>query len=218
MGASAADRSSIRVLVVEDHEVMAEALQALLAAEPDIEVVGRAATAAEAVALAAKTSPNVILADYRLPDGTGADIGAAVRRQSPAPKVVVLSAVETVAAMLSAVEAGARGYLLKSRAAAEVFDAVRRAAAGEMLIPASVLASLLPQRGEQAVLLASLTSREREILSLMAGGLDNQAVADRLGIRYSTVRSHVRNVISKLNAHSKMEAVVRAEQLGLIQH
>lgn len=211
-----ASEASIRVLVVEDHQVMAQALQALLDAEADMDVVGAVSTVAEAMQLVAAARPAVILADYRLPDGTGADIAAAVRLHRPRPAVVLLSAVDTIAALLAAVESGARGYLLKSSAASDVFDAVRRAAKGEMLIPATVLADLLAERGEQAMLLGSLTVREREILGLMADGLDNNAVAARLGIRYGTVRSHVRNVIAKLNAHSKMEAIVRAQQLGII--
>jgi DNA-binding NarL/FixJ family response regulator len=211
------DKGRIRVLIVEDHQVMAEALRALLDGEPEMNVVALAATVKDAVRLAAETSPDVILADYRLPDGTGADIARAVRLNRPRPAVVFLSAVDTVAALLAAIEAGAKGYLLKSRAASEVFDAVRKAAAGQMLIPSAVLADLLAQRGEQAVLLGALTGREREVLKLMAEGLDNGEVAERLGIRYGTVRSHVRNLIAKLNAHSKMEAVVRAEELGLIE-
>jgi DNA-binding NarL/FixJ family response regulator len=212
-----AERGPIRVLVVEDHQVMAQALAALFEGEQDMEVVGPVATVEDAIRLAAETTPNVILADYRLPDGTGADIATAVRWQRPRPAVVFLSAVDTVAALMAAAEAGAKGYLLKSRAASEVFDSVRRAAAGEMLIPSTVLAGLLAQKGEQAILLGALTSREREVLQLMAEGLDNSEVATRLGIRYGTVRSHVRNLIAKLNAHSKMEAVVRAGELGLIE-
>jgi two-component system, NarL family, nitrate/nitrite response regulator NarL len=210
-------RAPIRVLIVEDHQVMAEALSALLGREADVEVVGWVTTVADAVRLAAERSPDVILADFRLPDGTGADVASAVRQRRPRPAVVLLSAVDTVAALLAAVEAGARGYLLKSRAASDVLDAVRRAARGEMLVPSSVLADLLAQRGRQAVLLGSLTARERDVLKLMAEGLDNNQVATRLGIRYGTVRSHVRNLIAKLDAHSKMEAVVRAEELGLIE-
>jgi two-component system, NarL family, nitrate/nitrite response regulator NarL len=217
MGTSHDERAPIRVLVVEDHRVIAEALSALLQREPDVEMVGVTATVQEALRVAREASPNVILADFRLPDGTGADIAAAVRHRRPRQSVVLLSAVDTVAALLAAVEAGAKGYLLKSRAGSEVLDAVRRAARGEMLIPAAVLADLLAQRGEQAVLLGALTDRERDVLKLMAEGLDNSAVAERLGIRYGTVRSHVRNLIGKLNAHSKMEAVVRAEELGLIE-
>ncbi len=207
----------IRVLIVEDHPVMAEALSALLQREVDVEVVAMAVTLRDALHLVSDACPDVILADFRLPDGTGADIAAAVRHRRPRPSVVLLSAVDTVAALLAAVEAGAKGYLLKSRTAPEVLDAVRRAARGEMLIPSSVLAELLAQRGQQAVLLGSLSAREREVLKLMAQGLDNSQVAERLGIRYGTVRSHVRNLISKLNAHSRMEAVVRAEELGLIE-
>jgi two-component system, NarL family, nitrate/nitrite response regulator NarL len=209
--------SPVRVLIVEDHRVMAEALAALVRGEPDLEVIGPVATVRDAVRLAAEASPDVILADYRLPDGTGADIAAAVRGSRPKPAVVFLSAVDTVAALLAAAEAGGSGFLLKSRAASEVFDAIRRAAEGEMLIPSSVLAGLLSQKGEQAVLLGALTAREREVLRLMSEGLDNAEVAKRLGIRYGTVRSHVRNLIAKLNAHSRMEAVVRAAELGLVE-
>lgn len=216
MVADRGSEASIRVLVVEDHQVMAQALRVLLDGEADMDVVGAVATVADALRLAAEARPDVILADYRLPDGTGADIAAAVRLHRPRPAVVLLSAVDTVAALLAAVESGARGYLLKSSAASDVFHAVRRAARGEMLIPATMLAELLAERGEQAMLLGALTAREREILGLMAEGLDNNAVAARLGIRYGTVRSHVRNVIAKLNAHSKMEAIVRARQLGII--
>lgn len=207
----------IRVLIVEDHDVIGEAMSALLQREADVEVVGRATTVGEALRLTNERSPHVILADFRLPDGTGADIAAAVRGRRPHPAVVLLSAVDTVAALLAAVESGARGYLLKSRAASDVLDAVRRAAMGEMLIPSSVLVDLLGQRGRQAVLLSSLTARERDVLKLTAQGLSNSEVAERLGIRYGTVRTHVRNLIAKLDAHSKMEAVVRAEELGLIE-
>jgi DNA-binding NarL/FixJ family response regulator len=207
----------IRVLIVEDHPVMAEALSALLEREEDVEVVAVATNVRDALQLVTEATPDVILADFRLPDGTGADIAAAVRHRRPRPSVLLLSAIDTVAALLAAVEAGAKGYLLKSRTAPEVLDGIRRAARGEMLIPSSVLAELLAQRGEQAVLLGSLSAREREVLKLMAEGLDNSQVAERLGIRYGTVRSHVRNLISKLNAHSRLEAVVRAEELGLIE-
>lgn len=197
--------------------VMGEGLRALLDTQPDLEVVGLATTVRDAVSLAARTAPVVVLADYRLPDGTGADLAVALRGQRPRAAVVFLSAVDTAATLIAAVEAGARGYLLKSRAGEEVVDAVRRAAAGEMLIPATVIAELLSRKGEQAVLLGSLTDRERDILRLMAEGVDNRGVARRLGIRYGTVRSHVRSLIAKLGAHTRMEAVVHAEDLGMIE-
>ena len=161
---------------------MAEAMSALLEREDDVEVVAMAANVRDALQLVTDASPDVILADFRLPDGTGADIAAAVRRRRPRPSVLLLSAVDTMAALMSAaVEAGAKGYLLKSRTAPEVLDGIRRAARGEMLIPSSVLAELLAHRGEQAVLLGSLSAREREVLKqLMAEGLDNSQVAERL--------------------------------------
>jgi DNA-binding NarL/FixJ family response regulator len=131
MRTPAAESVPIRVLVVEDHQVMAEALSALLQREADVEMVGVATTVRDGLRLAAEASPDVILADFRLPDGTGADIAAAVRHRRPRRSVVLLSAVDTVAALLAAVEAGARGYLLKSRAAADVLDAVRRGQGGD---------------------------------------------------------------------------------------
>jgi two-component system NarL family response regulator len=209
-------RRPITVLVVDPHLVVAEGLESLFASQPEFEVVGRASTVKEAITLAAGTAPDVVLADFRLPDGTGAEIAQSLRERRSRAAVVLLSEVESVGALLAAAEAGGRGYILKKRAASEVFDAVRRAAAGELLIPAPVLAELLSRKGDQAVLLSSLTEREREILGLMAKGLDNRQVAERLGITYGTVRSHVRSVVSKLGAHSKMEAVVHAEELGLI--
>jgi DNA-binding NarL/FixJ family response regulator len=121
------------------------------------------------------------------------------------------------AVLREAVKAGARGYLLKTQPAAELVDAVRRTAAGELLIPAATLAGLIAvsERGPQ--LLDRLTHREHEILRLLAEGLDNRGIAARLGIGYVTVRSHLRNLSSKLNAHSKLEVLARAAELRLIE-
>jgi DNA-binding NarL/FixJ family response regulator len=126
-------------------------------------------------------------------------------------------------AIFAAVQAGACGYLPKTMAAAPIVDAVRRAHAGEMLLPPEMLVDLLRrergrslERAERDKVRASLTPREREVLGLMAGGMDNQAIADRLTLSFSTVRGYVQAVIEKLGAHSKLEAVVRANSLGLL--
>jgi DNA-binding NarL/FixJ family response regulator len=116
-----------------------------------------------------------------------------------------------------AVRAGARGYLLKTQPADELVDAVRRIAGGEMLIPAAALAELMVGSDDRAHLLDRLTSREHEVLRLLAVGLDNRGIAARLGIGYVTVRSHLRNLSSKLDAHSKLEVLAHAAELGLIQ-
>lgn len=213
----------IRILVVEDHLVVAEALAALLANQPGMEVVGVSHTIADSVELASTFQPDVVLMDFRLPDGTGDEAARAIRIESPASAVVFLTAEDTPAAWLAAVGAGACGYLLKSEPGEQVVASIRRAAEGEILIPQRVLAELLVQ---QRHLLAeerkssryrdSLTPRETEILRLMTQGLDNRDIADNLHLAVLTVRTHVQHVLEKLEAHSKLEAVVRAAQLGLL--
>jgi two-component system, NarL family, nitrate/nitrite response regulator NarL len=208
---------TVRILLIEDHQLVAEGLQLLLDREPDFEVVGIAANGAEALRQARDLEPDVLLVDFRLPDATGAEIAASIRRQLPRVVTIFLSMVINPVLLLDAVRAGARAYLLKSQAGSELVNTVRRALAGEMLIPASVLAELVANQGERAQLVEKLTPREKELLALVAEGLDNWTIADRLGITYATVRGHLRNLLGKLDAHSKLEAVVRASELGLIE-
>jgi two-component system, NarL family, nitrate/nitrite response regulator NarL len=210
------------VLIVEDHRVVAEGLAVLLGEHPDLRVAGWAATVAEAGRLAARQPVDVAVVDYWLPDGTGVEASAAVRAAHPDAAVVFLSADDGDEIMLAALEAGASGYLVKTAGGADVAEAVRRAGAGEILVPAKQLAALLTRRREHARRqservrrLASLTPRERQVLALMAEGLDNRDIAERLGVSYATVRSHVRHLLGKLGARSKLEAVVRATDWGL---
>jgi two-component system nitrate/nitrite response regulator NarL len=217
------DHPRITVLLVEDHLLVAEGLAAMLRATGDLQVVGTAATTAEAIRLAADQQPDVVVMDSHLPDGAGAEIAVRIRERQPRVAIVFLSADESEVAMIAAVRAGACAYLPKSRATADVIDAVRRAAEGEMLIPAAQLARLLSRSHEMARdederqrLLVSLTRREMEVLALMAEGLDNRAVAAELGIGFSTVRGHVQNILEKLDAHSKLEALACAARHGLL--
>jgi DNA-binding NarL/FixJ family response regulator len=207
----------VRVLIVDDHRVVAEGIRLVLAQHDDLEVVGVAGDAAEATALAAATCPDILLIDYQLPDATGAQVAARLRECQPGLRVLFLSMVMNDALLREAVRAGARGYLLKTQPAAELVDAVRRTADGELLIPAATLAGLIagPRHGPH--LLDRLTPREQEILRLLAEGLDNRRIAARLGIGYVTVRSHLRNLSSKLDAHSKLEVLARAAELRLIE-
>jgi DNA-binding NarL/FixJ family response regulator len=207
----------VKILIVEDHKIVAEGLQSLITQESDLEVVGLASTVEEARRLGRESRPDVILVDFRLPDGNGAEAVAAIRKVVPKVSVLFLSAVDSPAALMAAIQVGARGYLLKAEAAAKVVAAVRRVAAGEMLISASALAALIAEKGEQTHLIDTLTHREREVLRLMAQGLDNREIAERLSIEYGTVRSHIRNLIAKLEVHNKMQAIVRAVQLGLLE-
>lgn len=217
------DHPPVTVLLVEDHRLVAEGLAAMLNATADIRVVGTAATAADAIRLALKEQPGVLVMDSHLPDGDGADIVGRIREVQPQVAVIFLSADESEAAMIAAVRAGACAYLPKSRATADVIDAVRRAAEGEMMIPAAQLARLLARSHEMARddderhrLLESLTRREKEVLALMAEGLDNRAIAADLGIGFTTVRGHVQNILEKLDAHSKLEALACAARYALL--
>jgi DNA-binding NarL/FixJ family response regulator len=207
----------IRVLVVEGFRLVAQALHVLLGAEPDIEVVGYAVTAAEAISLATELKPDVVVIDFWLAGASGANTATEIARIVPDVKTLFLGSTIGSASLTQAVRAGARGYLLKSDAAYELLNAVRRVARGELLIPAAVLADVLREEDQDRRPLGRLTPRELELLKLLAEGLDNKAIAVRLDIRYVTVRSHLRNLMEKLNCHSKLEAVARAYELGLIE-
>ncbi len=213
-----------RVLIVEDHPIVADGLRLALSRDDDLRVVGTASTLADARRLAAEILPSVVVLDYHLPDGTGAEAASAIRAVAPDAAFIILTADTSDDTMLSSIEAGVSGYVVKSEAAADIVEAVRRVAAGEMLIPPTILAGLLARqrrRAERAVrrreLKERLTARENEILQLLARGVENRAIADRLGISIATVRVHVQKVIEKLGAHSRLEAVVRANDHGLIE-
>jgi DNA-binding NarL/FixJ family response regulator len=212
----------IRVLVVDDHRMVADGLALTLSHNPGITVVGVGMTVAEGVSLAVEHRPDVVLMDYFLPDGTGAEAAAQIREHLPNVAIVILNANGGDDALLAAVDAGACGFLLKTQAAIQVVEAVRRASEGEMLIPAATLVGLIARRrqsGASAVAYPhrdTLTTREHEILALMAQGASNRAIAEQLMIEYSTVRSHVQRILDKLGAHSKLEAVARASEEGLL--
>jgi DNA-binding NarL/FixJ family response regulator len=215
--------SPIRVLVVEDHQMVAEGLSALLDSYDDLHVLGWVPGVRAAIDAVTQCQPDVALIDFRLPDGSGAEAATGIRDVRPETAIVFLSADDSDDAVSTAVEAGAVGYFLKTAPSDAVADAIRRAAEGETLIPATRLSELLArrsaiarERAEQTELRERLTPREREVLSLLAQGLDNRALAARLHIEYSTVRSHVRNVLLKLGARTQLEAVVKATALGLL--
>jgi DNA-binding NarL/FixJ family response regulator len=212
------DTTSLRVLIVDDHAVFADGLAALLSGEPGIIVAGIARGVAEAGTLAATTKPDVVLMDYELLDGTGIEATAAVLARRPAASVVMLTSFSDDAVLLAAIEAGCSGFVTKHRAGREVVDAVRAAAAGEALISPALLARLLPRLRREPIRAASkLTAREMEVLELLAEGFANQAIADRLSVSHNTVRNHVQNLLTKLHAHSRLEAVATAARQGLIE-
>jgi len=210
-------QNQIRVLIVEDHQVVADGLSALLNDQPDIVVVGSAASVVDSVARAEELKPDVALVDFRLIDGTGADAGLGIRSVRPDTKLIFLTREDSDAARFAAIEAGASAFIHKSRAAAEVVDAIRTVASGGTLFTPRTIATLLNKRREMDTQLESLTPREKEVLRLLAEGLPSRGIASRLGISYTTVRTHIRSLGSKLGVHSKLEAIVKARELALIE-
>jgi DNA-binding NarL/FixJ family response regulator len=210
-------RERTRVLVVEDHQVVAEGLAALINDQKDMTVVGKAGSVAESIQRASELQPDVVLMDFRLTDGTGADAGAGIRRVRPDTKLIFLTREDTDVARFAALEAGASAFIHKSRAAQEVVDAIRTVSQGGTLFTPRSIASLLNKRREIESQLERLTGREKEVLRLMAEGTSSRDIASRLGISYTTVRTHIRSLGSKLGVHSKLEAIVKARELALVE-
>jgi DNA-binding NarL/FixJ family response regulator len=204
------------VLIVEDHQIVADGLTALLNGQKDMTVVGNVGSVAESAAKAAETVPDIVLLDFRLTDGTGADAAAAIRRVAPNAKHIFLTREDTDVARFAALESGASGFIHKSRAAAEVVDAIRTVAGGGTLITPSAIATLINRRRQMDGQRESLTAREKEVLRLMAEGVSSRDIASKLGISYATVRTHIRSLDAKLGVHSKVQAIVKARELALI--
>jgi DNA-binding NarL/FixJ family response regulator len=211
----------IRVLIVEDHPVVAEGLASLLEDYPEITITGVAFSVAEVIPAVENAAADIAVIDYHLPDGTAYDAVERLRSRSPATAVVLISADAGNEPLLAAVELGVSGYLIKSATGEEIIHVIRAAAAGETVIPAALIMRTLArhregshQRARHAQLLESLTPREKEILTLMTHGADNRTVAERLHISYATVRTHVRSILAKLGARSRLDAVAKATDLG----
>ena len=207
----------IRVLIVDDHEILASSLAMVLEQQPDITTVGVAGTLAQARDMLRTTAPDVVLLDHRLPDGDGVAAIGDLHALRPPARIVVLTATAADHVLVAAVEAGAAGFVSKTRGITEVTSAVRAAAAGEAVVSSEMLARLLPrlQRNRQTGR-TELTDREREVLTLLADGLSNAAIAKRLVVSVHTVRNHIANMSGKLGAHSKLEVLSIAVREGLL--
>ena len=208
----------IRILVADDHAGFRSGLDALLATQPDLRVVGEAATGDEAVARALALQPDVVLMDINMP---GIDGIAATRRivdSSPHIAILVLTMADHDAAVFDALRAGARGYLLKGADRAELTRAIRAVASGEAIFGPDVARRLMAYFADapvRAPAFPELSERELEVLELIARGMSNQQIVDRLGISPKTVRNHISNIFSKLQVRDRAEAVVRAREAGM---
>lgn len=210
---------TIGVLIIDDHRMFAESLARLLADEEGIAVLATAASGSEGIELADRLQPQVVLVDYQMPERDGVAIAAEIKRRDPKIMVVMLAGSAEDRVLLAAIEVGCSGFLTKDRAAAEVADAVRVAARGEASISPPLLARLLPKLTRTPRALgADLSEREREILASLARGWTNQVIASELHLSVNTVRNYVQSVLSKLGAHSKLEAVSIAVREGIIDY
>jgi DNA-binding NarL/FixJ family response regulator len=204
--------TTIRVLLADDHPVVREGLRGMLAAEPDIEVVGEAASGPEAVTLAERLRPDVILMDLRMPGGDG----VAATRRLAGTTVVVLTTYDSDADILRAVEAGAAGYLLKDTPRAVLADSVRAAARGETVLAPAVAGRLLGRMRADPAPRTELSARETEVLTLVARGLTNAEIGRKLYVSEATVKTHLLRACAKLGVSGRTAAVTKAIEIGAL--
>ena len=209
-----------RVLLVDDHPLFRDGVKAALAGVDDLEVVGEAEDAAGALQQARDLSPDLVLMDVNLPDGSGIDATRAIVQEQPSTRVLVMTMSSDDDAVVAAMRAGARGYVVKGAGRAELLHAVRTAADGSAVFSPQVadrlgayFASLAALPGKESF--PDLTDREREVLDLVARGHDNRRIARELFLSEKTVRNHVSNVFTKLGVEDRAAAVVRARNGGL---
>lgn len=212
---------AIRVFLLDDHEVVRRGVADLLSAEDDIEIVGEASTAEEAIGRILAISPDVCVLDVRLPDGSGVEVCRAVREKRPGLACLMLTSFSDDEALLEAVLAGASGYLLKQVRGSDLVDAVRRVSQGQSLLDPAVTATVLRRLRDGSAddeRLRGLTEQERKVLALLAEGRTNRQIADELYLAEKTIKNYVSNVLAKLGMSRRTEAAVWAARLDERKH
>ena len=210
----------MRVFLLDDHEIVRRGVKELLEAEGDLEVVGEAGTAADALARIPPTRPDVAVLDVRLPDGDGVQVCREIRSAHPEIQCLMLTSFADDEALFQAIMAGASGYVLKQIKGADVVEAVRSVAAGRSLLDPSVTARVLERLrkgSEEDELLARLSPQERNILRLIADGLTNRQIAEQVHLAEKTVKNYVSNLLAKLGMERRTQAAVYAARLGAQQ-
>jgi DNA-binding NarL/FixJ family response regulator len=210
----------IRVIIADDHPLFRDGLRAMFESEPDIELVGEAATGLEAVALAGRLKPDVALMDIKMPDLDGIEATRRVMAESPKTRVLVVTMFEDDDSVLTAMRAGARGYVLKGMRSADAIRAIRAVAEGEAIFSPAIagrLINMLSGASQAAgpAAFPELTERERQTLQLIAQGHKNAVIAERLHLSPKTVRNYVSSILDKLQLADRSQAIVRARESGM---
>jgi DNA-binding NarL/FixJ family response regulator len=215
---------TVKILIVDDQALFREGLRTLLSVQPDFDVVGEAGNGEEALRLASRLKPNVVLMDLRMPVMDGVTATLRLRELLPAGKVIVLTTFDDDEFVFDGLRAGAVGYLLKDVSSEKLFEAIRAADKGEYFLQPSITAKVMAEFSRlsritpsPAVALAEpLSPREMEILRLVATGASNREIADTLVIAEGTVKNHLTNILGKLTVKDRMQAVLKAREYGLI--
>lgn len=212
--------STIRIIIADDHTLLRDGLRALFASVPDIEVIGEAESGADAISKAEQLQPDVILMDIQMPGINGIQATRQIVSKQPEIGVIVVTMYKDDDSVFAAMRAGARGYILKGADQDEMLRAIRAVASGEALFGPEIATRLVnffssPQVDLSPQAFPELTSREHEVLELIAKGLNNQVIANRLSISEKTVRNHISNIFNKLQVVDRAQAIVKAREAGM---
>jgi DNA-binding NarL/FixJ family response regulator len=208
----------VRILVADDHPIVREGLVAILGTQADFDVVGEAASGSQAVEMALRLRPDVMMLDLEMPDLDGLEALRQIRASNPDARIIIFTVFDSDERILGAVESGAQGYLLKGAPREEIFNAIRVVSRGESLLQPVIASKLLRRLSDKdRVEIDHLTDREMEVLRLMAQGKANKEIGSALTISERTVKFHVSSILSKLGAGNRTEAVAIAAQQGIIE-
>ncbi|MBO19219.1 MAG: DNA-binding response regulator [Chloroflexi bacterium] len=203
-----AANSTLKILIVDDHDIVRKGLAMLVSRQEDLSVVAEAGTVAEAVEKARESSPDVVVMDIRLPDGSGIEACRDIRDENGDVKVLMLTSYSDEEAVMGSIMAGASGYLLKEIRSHEIVDAIRKVSSGQSLLDPTVTASVLDRvrRGKEEDVLAQLTEQEQKILELIANGQTNREIAGQINLSDKTVKNYVSNILGKLEVSRRSQA------------